>query len=72
VLIVSAAEANASNTFGQVTEANPSLMLLECVSGNGPAEAHFLPLPLRPAKLRALLTQLLTENTTEQMPDTKT
>lgn len=62
-VIVGTAEAYPSNTVSNQGEAGPALIMLDCGSGNGLAQTHVLPLPLRPAKLRALLTQLLTTNT---------
>jgi len=64
LVIVGAAEAYDSATANPRSDADPALILLGCVSG--PAHVHCLPLPLRPAKLRALLTQLLTASAANQ------
>jgi hypothetical protein len=58
LLLVGMATAYPAGTVKNVSDATAALVLLDCISPLG--SAHVLPLPLRPAKLRALLTQLLT------------
>lgn len=60
------AETAAKTDQATITENmfNISLVLLDHSSKNNPPTPYTLPLPLRPAKLRALLTQLLTADAT--------
>jgi signal transduction histidine kinase len=58
MVLVGMAAAYPAGTLKNVSDATAALVLLDCISPLG--SAHVLPLPLRPAKLRALLTQLLT------------
>lgn len=60
MIVVGTTEAYEASGFKNTSTTGLSPILLGSLSGDAPANAHVLPLPLRPAKLRALLSQLLT------------
>jgi len=59
MVIVGMAEMAGSAALANPSGEDPPLILLGTPGEQRPAHAHLMPLPLRPAKLRALLTQLL-------------
>lgn len=61
MIIIGTAAAYPASIVNGVLDTATSLVLFDCVRANG--SVHVLPLPLRPAKLRALLTQLLAADT---------
>jgi signal transduction histidine kinase len=64
VVMISMAETPAPGTAEEIITASIALALLDNTDKNNPASTYALPLPLRPAKLRALLAQLLTADVT--------